>query len=345
MIVDPQETMLKLIAEQARAAHAERMLLDAQRQRDELRQELDLLRCTFDQQIEERTRQLAEMADQLADAAAMAEAANRAKSEFLANISHEIRTPMTAIVGYIDLLNEYLASGVPIRSSSDICNVVRRNASQLLGLIDDILELSMIESSKLVIHREQFDYMTVIQGQVDRLQPMAENRGLRIAVEPVGRLPETIDSDPSRLTGIMRILLANAIKFTPIVQGEQGRRDVLVKVSLEGDVQGKLKVAVIDQGIGISPGQMTQLFRPFSQADSSMSRKHGGNGLGLSIAQRFADLLGGEIVVRSEVDVGSTFELVLPVGAVSQMRMRPLAADAKVIPIAVAAAASDEPLK
>jgi ammonium transporter, Amt family len=352
VFADPQETMLKLIAEQARAAHAERLLADAQQQRDALQQQLAHLQQTFDQQIEERTNQLAKMADQLADAAAMSEAANRAKSEFLANISHEIRTPMTAIVGYIDLLNDYLASGVPIRSSSDICSVIRRNASQLLGLIDDILELSMIESSKLVIHREQFDFMPVITGAIERLQPSAEGRGLRIVLETSGPLPVTIDSDPSRVTGIMRILLSNAVKFTPVVRSEGENRDVRVKVWMDGGPQAKLRIAVIDQGIGISAGQMTQLFRPFSQVDSSMSRKHGGNGLGLSIAQRFADLLGGEILVQSTVDKGSKFEVVLPLGPVEQLRMRPgmtagpaVGVTGAVGVVASAVASGDEPLR
>jgi signal transduction histidine kinase/DNA-binding NarL/FixJ family response regulator len=234
-----------------------------------------------------------------------AETANQAKSSFLANMSHEIRTPMTAILGYADLMMQ------PDQSLSDRLDAVgsiRRNARHLLELINEILDLSKIEAGRMVVERVSCDLAEVLADVDSMMRPRALEQGLEFEVTfAEGGLPRKIITDPLRLKQILVNLVGNAVKFTT-----KGRVSIFLGWTGEGSRArrwGTLRLAVRDTGIGMSGEQVERLFRPFTQADDSMTRKYGGTGLGLTISQRLANLLGGAIEVESTPGSGSTFTL------------------------------------
>ena len=235
-----------------------------------------------------------------------ADAANRAKSEFLANMSHEIRTPITAIVGYADTLLD------PGQTQSDYfegIQVIRRNSQHLLGVINEILDLSKIEADKMSVERIACDLPALISDVLSMLGPRAAEKKNELRLTVATPIPKTIESDPVRLKQILVNLLGNAIKFT-----DGGS----VELSCSSDSAAKtVTFAVIDSGIGMTEQQMSQIFRPFTQADGSTTRKFGGTGLGLTISRRLAQLLGGDITVRSTAGAGSTFTAVVSVGSSS----------------------------
>jgi PAS domain S-box-containing protein len=239
--------------------------------------------------LEEELRQTA---DQLARA-------NRRKNEFLANISHEIRSPMTAILGYLDLLD--------VRSEEDQRSIetIRRNGDFLLGLINDILDLSKIESGRFEVNKIEFSLTDVVADVIELMRNRAEEKGLRLEATYATALPETVISDAVRVRQILINLVGNAIKFT-----EQG--SVRLVVSCD-PAAGELRCQVIDTGIGVDSSEVARLFKPFEQADGSVARQFGGTGLGLAICQRLAKVLTGRIDVTSQLGAGSVFTLVLPV--------------------------------
>jgi two-component system, sensor histidine kinase and response regulator len=250
---------------------------------------------------------LVELNHELAAARDAAETASRAKTEFLANISHEIRTPMTAILGYADLLAEPdCTSGERIESVATI----RRNADQLLTIIDDLLEISKLESGKLDIERSQFSPRDMALEVSSLLHVRAEEKCLKLAVEFHSVIPPTIASDPLRLRQILLNLVGNAIKFTDV-----GEVRLSVKMLAE-DASPPAQIAfeVIDSGVGMSPEQLQNLFDCFHQVDMSAKRRFRGAGLGLAISMRLARMLGGNLSVTSTPGAGSTFRLVLPIG-------------------------------
>jgi signal transduction histidine kinase/ActR/RegA family two-component response regulator len=260
-------------------------------------------------------RRLAEI--RLAESQKEAEAANRAKSAFLANMSHEIRTPMTAIVGYIDLLKECGAEGRPI-AHSEIGNpveVISRNARHLLQLIDAILDLSKIEADRLELEFARCSTCGILAEIVSLMRVQTVAKGLTLEVECVGAIPETIESDPTRLRQILLNVLGNAVKFT-----ETGGVRLVVRL-IESVGRPALEIKVIDMGIGMSKETLAGLFQPFSQADVSTSRKYGGTGLGLTICKRLAVALGGNIAVESKPGQGSVFTIVVPTGRLDGVRM------------------------
>jgi PAS domain S-box-containing protein len=298
-------------------------------------------------QLELAVRRKAE--EKLVLARLAAEVANRSKSEFLANMSHEIRTPMTAILGYTDVLRLHL------QDSDDIycVDTIRRNGEYLLEIIGDILDLSRIEAGKLEIEKQRFAPDELLFDIRSLMEVRAAEKGVPLYVEYEGRLPATIESDPTRLRQILVNLIGNAIKFTDagsvrlvvryvpggecggptsevgghaVEEGFQASRSGLqgphVRSGLEGESAGaveaaqgaRLEFSVIDTGIGIDPQQQRRLFEPFTQADSSVTRRFGGSGLGLSISHRLAVMLGGEIAVQSEPGKGSTFTLTIASG-------------------------------
>ncbi|WP_197530599.1 PAS domain S-box protein [Bythopirellula polymerisocia] len=243
-------------------------------------------------------------ADALRESEMEAQEANRAKSDFLANMSHEIRTPMTAMLGYADLL----AKEETNPEKSQYLQVIKRNGLFLLEIINDILDLSKIEAGKIDVSRERFNVQKVVADVRSTMDVRAREKQLEFVVEYEGKIPATIESDPKRLKQILVNLVGNAIKFT-----ESG--SVQLQVSYLKDLpQPLLRFDVIDTGIGIPQEKMSLLFQPFSQADSSVSRKFGGTGLGLTICRRLAHVLGGQIKVISEAGKGSTFSCTIQVG-------------------------------
>jgi len=239
-------------------------------------------------------RQVAERTAELERAKARADAANRAKTDFLANMSHEIRTPMTAILGYADLLADDATDASAVQNASQ---TIRRNANHLLGVINDILDLSKIEAGMMKPELEPASPAGVIAEAIALLGPVADERGLSLSGRMLTPIPASATTDPMRLRQILINLIGNGLKFT----SEGGVR---VEASHEGD---RLRVVVRDTGIGMSPEQSDRLFEPFVQADGSMTRRFGGTGLGLAISRRYARMIGGDLTVESEPGVGSAF--------------------------------------
>jgi signal transduction histidine kinase/CheY-like chemotaxis protein/HPt (histidine-containing phosphotransfer) domain-containing protein len=240
----------------------------------------------------------------LSAAKAEAESATLAKSAFLAHMSHEIRTPLTALLGFADLL------AAPALSESDRLNyamIIQRNGEHLLEVINDLLDLSKIEAGKLAVERRDCSPVGLLAEVAALMRIRAEQRGLRFEVVLATPVPATISTDPTRLRQVLHNLVGNAVKFT-----SQGSVILTASSSADGRT---MTLAVADTGIGMSPEQLGQLFRPFQQADVTMSRRFGGTGLGLAICRPMVEALGGALTVESRLGQGSTFVVRLPVEA------------------------------
>jgi PAS domain S-box-containing protein len=246
---------------------------------------------------------------ELRDAKQAADAASESKSEFLANMSHEIRTPMTAILGFADVL----ADTVVDKETVEAIQIIKRNGESLLQIINDILDLSKIESNKCKIEQIACSPRHIVTEVISLMKVRASAKGLSLTLEVHRDVPEKITTDPIRLRQILVNLIGNALKFTEI-------GGVLVVVQL--DVHGKepkLWFDVIDTGIGLSQEHISRLFRPFSQADTSTTRRYGGSGLGLAISKRFAEMLGGDITVASVFRKGSAFRVSIATGPLDEI--------------------------
>ncbi len=252
----------------------------------------------------------------LVEARAAAEAANSSKSAFLANMSHEIRTPMTAILGFTDLLAE---DGdivqAPERRLESI-RTIKRNGEHLLALINDILDVSKIEAGKMTVESIDTDPAQIVDDVVALISGRAADKGITLDTVYRTRVPRSIATDPVRLRQVLVNLVGNAIKFT-----ETGGVTIRVGVDPIGDraQDSTLRFDVCDTGIGMTPEQLSRLFQPFNQADSSVTRRFGGTGLGLTISRRLAEMLGGALEVTSHFGTGSTFSLGLPVPAQAEL--------------------------
>jgi PAS domain S-box-containing protein len=248
-----------------------------------------------------------EVQNKLRLASEAADAANRAKSEFLANMSHEIRTPMTAVLGYLDLLEEALED--PAQSRSNVATI-RRNAQHLLSVINDVLDLSKIEAGRMTVESLPVSPVELAREVLELYRPNAAAKGLPLVFEPEGALPAVIRTDPLRLRQILTNLVGNAVKFT-----QAGQVAITIRLEEHTSAAPRLRFSVRDSGIGMSPEQIELLFKPFSQADATTTRRFGGTGLGLAICRRLASLLGGEITARSQAGAGSTFEFTIATGS------------------------------
>jgi len=243
-----------------------------------------------------------------------AEAANRFKSAFFANISHEIRTPLTAINGFAELLLNSERSEEERRSDA---RVIRRNGEHLLTLINDILDQSRIEAGQMSVEPISCCPAAIVGEVCSMLRPRVAEKNLTLDVTFDGQIPKVIRSDPTRLRQILINLVANAIKFTK----EGGvKLAVSIKPSIASE-KPMLEIRIIDSGIGIAPERQASLFKPFVQGDASISRQYGGSGLGLAISQHLARALGGDVAVSSEAGKGSTFTVTVATGALNNVAM------------------------
>jgi signal transduction histidine kinase len=246
------------------------------------------------EEIQDKSRQLAE--------------ASQHKSQFLANMSHELRTPLNAILGYTELISDSVY-GEPPEKMRDVLKRIESNGRHLLGLINDVLDLSKIEAGQLTLSLADYSLKDVVHGVCSAVEPLAAEKRIAFRVEVPADLPRG-RGDERRITQVLLNLVGNAIKFTD--EGE-----VVVSAAA---ANGSFNLSVRDTGPGISETDQAKLFQEFQQADNSITRKKGGTGLGLAISKRIIELQGGRIWVDSRLGQGSTFFVSLPVQVEQQAR-------------------------
>jgi signal transduction histidine kinase len=252
----------------------------------------------LEQKVEERTAELREKSRQL-------EVASQHKSQFLANMSHELRTPLNAIIGYTEMMADGLYGDVPEKAQG-VLERVQSNGRHLLGLINDVLDLSKIEAGQLVLAIEEYSVTDMVATVMSATESLARTKSISLTSTVVPGLP-TGHGDARRLTQVLLNLVGNAIKFT-----DQGGVEIgAVRVD------DRFEISVTDTGPGIAPADQGKIFEEFQQVDNSSTRKKGGTGLGLSISRKIVELHGGRIAVASEVGKGSTFTISIPINAQS----------------------------
>lgn len=267
--------------------------------RRETEQELLIKAELLEEEIAERQK----VQEDLHRAKESAEASNRAKSLFLANMSHELRTPLNGVIGMSQLLDATRLT----EDQREYLEMLRLSADSLLRLINGILDITSIESDQIRIYDQKYSLRGCI-GEVMMMQQahIAEKR-LSLELQIPDAVPDNLTGDPVRIRQILANLLSNAIKFT-----DQGGVSLAVCIKEQHGSKLLLDIAVSDTGIGIEPEKQAYIFNLFTQADESFTRRHGGTGLGLALSRKLAELMGGRIIVESQVNKGSTFHFLLP---------------------------------
>ncbi len=265
---------------------------------------LEVYNQNLEKKVEERTAALAQASKEAQDARTAAEEASKAKSVFLANMSHELRTPLNAIIGYSEMLQEDAADCGHAEFIADL-QKIHIAGKHLLGLINDVLDISKIEAGKMDLFLETFTVADLVRDVVSTIQPLVSKNRNTLKVE-LGDHLQTMRADATKVRQALFNLLSNACKFT-----ENGT--IALRVTRDGpSPDGDYRFEVIDSGIGMTEEQLRRLFRAFTQADASTTRKYGGSGLGLAITRYFCRMMGGDVTVQSKLGKGTTFTVKLP---------------------------------
>jgi signal transduction histidine kinase len=272
-----------------------------------------LIKREYQHQLVNKNKELEQIKDQLQESIRVADQANEAKSVFLANMSHEIRTPLTAIIGFAEYLQGADSGAEDINQA---IASIHNSSIHLLEIINDILDISKIEANHIELECTDISPVTVVSEVVDIISQRAAHKGLELKTEIRHPLPKHISTDPTRLRQILINLCGNAIKFT-----ESG--SVTIRTSYLAKDRS-IKYEVIDTGIGLREEEIERIFKPFTQADNSTTRRFGGTGLGLTLSRQLAELLGGTVVCSSsKAGQGSTFTVTISVGDIATLELIP----------------------